>query len=102
MELTWKSLGDGLVAIVSAIFTGVVGVLKSSWEASHKWFAVGCVIFGLLVWFGYAHLPTFSSKDTALEKQVAELSQKLDRMSANIDALKIPAVAPNSKKKLTK
>ena len=88
-ELTWKSALDFIVAGVVAIFNTIVSTLKASYEASHKWFAVGCIIFVGLVWFGFAHLPTFSAKDTALEKQVAVLSEKLDKLSSDINGVSI-------------
>jgi hypothetical protein len=88
-ELTWKSALDFIVAGVVAIFNTVVSTLKASYEASHKWFAVGCIIFVALVWFGFAHLPTFSAKDTALEKQVAALSAKLDKLSSDVNGVAI-------------
>ncbi len=88
-ELTWKSALDFFVAGVVAIFNTIVSTLKKSYDASHKWFAVGCIIFGVLVWFGYAHLPTFSAKDASLEKQVAALSAKLDKLSSDINGVSI-------------
>ena len=88
-ELTWKSVLDLIVSSAAAIFSTLVSALQKSYEASHKWFAVGCIIFLALVWFGFAHLPTFSAKDTALEKQVAELSKKLDALSSDINGVSI-------------
>jgi hypothetical protein len=88
-ELTWASIGAALLSIITTVFNGIVSTLKASWEASHKWFAVGCIIFVALVWFGFAHLPTFSAKDSALEKQVAELSKKLDMLSSDINGVSI-------------
>ena len=72
-----------LASTVTAIFTSVVGALKASWDASHKWFAVGCGIFIALVWFGVAHIPRVPADvDTSgLSKQIAELSAKIDKLS---------------------
>jgi hypothetical protein len=88
-ELTWKSVLDFLAASVVAVFNTIVSALQKSYEASHKWFAVGCIIFLGLCWLGWASLPTVSAKDTALEKQVAELSRKLDTLSSDINGVSI-------------
>ena len=88
-EFSWKSVLDFVVAGVVAIFTTIVSTLKASYEASHKWFAVGCIIFLALVWFGWAHLPTFSAKDEGLSKQISSLSNKMDAMASEIDGLRI-------------
>jgi len=87
--ITWASAGAFLASLVSATFNGIVSTLKASYEASHKWFAVGCVVFLALVWFGYAHLPTFSAKDEGVSKQLTEMSKKMDGMASEIDGLKI-------------
>ena len=88
-EFSWKSVLDFVVAGVVAIFNTIVSTLKASYEASHKWFAVGCIIFLALVWFGWAHLPTFSAKDEGLSKQISSLSNKMDAMASEIDGLRI-------------
>ena len=87
--ITWASAGAFLASLVSAIFNGIVSTLKASYEASHKWFAVGCIIFVGLVWFGFAHLPTFSAKDEGVSKQITSLSAKMDAMASEIDGLRI-------------
>jgi hypothetical protein len=88
-ELTLASIWAVISAAVVAVFNTIVSTLKASYEASHKWFAVGCIIFLGLVWFGWASLPTVSAKDAALEKQVAELSRKLDMLSSDINGVSI-------------
>ena len=87
--LTWASAGAAIIAGLKVVFDGIVGTLKASWEASHKWFAVGCIIFLALVWIGYAHLPTFSAKDEGVSNQLTAMSAKLDAMSSEIDGLRI-------------
>ena len=88
-EITLASIWALISTAVVAVFNTIVSTLKKSYEASHKWFAVGCIIFVALVWFGFAHLPTFSAKDAALEKQVAALSAKLDKLSSDINGVSI-------------
>jgi len=86
---TWASVAAALLSGLKIVFDGIVSTLKASYEASHKWFAVGCVIFLALVWFGYAHFPTFSAKDEGVSKQLTMMSVKLDSMASEIDGLRI-------------
>jgi hypothetical protein len=88
-EIAWSSIGAAISALISAIFNGIVATLKTSYETSHKWFAIGCIIFLALLWLGFARLPTFSATDAGVAKQITSLSAKMDAMAAEIDGLRI-------------
>lgn len=108
-EIAWASIGAAISALISAIFNGIVATLKTSYEASHKWFAIGCIIFLALLWLGFARLPTLSATDEGVSKQITSLSAKMDAMASEIDGLKIsldtlkdldpPKPAPDPKRK---
>lgn len=88
-SITWASALAWVLSAVTAIFNTIVSTLKKSYDDSHKWFAVGCIIFVALVWLGVAHLPTFKAKDDGVSAQLSAMSKKLDAMSSEIDGLKI-------------
>jgi hypothetical protein len=73
--------------------------LVDAYHASPKWFAIAVAAFLLMIWLGYAHAPKIESHDADVAKQVALLSAKIDRLEANIDALKVTPVAPVAAKK---
>jgi hypothetical protein len=54
-----------------------------------KWMAWAGAGILILIYFGLFSAPTFSAKDSALEKQVAELSRKLDMLSSDINGVSI-------------
>lgn len=83
-EFTFASILAALASLIVTIFNTIVSTLKASYDASHKWFAVGCGIFIVLVYLGYAHLPKADNPDAASKTQIEELSKKVDALSVMI------------------
>lgn len=93
MTFTLPTLADVLAFFKWIVVSGWTQ-LVALYNASHKWFAIGVAAFIVLVMLGYVTMPKVPAKDSDLENQVAVLSEKIDRLSANIDALKAPPVTP--------
>ena len=99
--ITFASLVAGFVSVVTAVFSTIVSTLKASYDASHKWFAIGCGIVAVLLYFGYVHL-TVPAHDDALAAQVALLSKKIDALAAAKVAMPAGAAFVDPKSKVAK